>query len=270
MDLFQRDFLTTNAHRSLIRRNRNLLHWYKSAYDEMLGSCVTNEQGRILEIGSGASPLKEFYPDCMTSDILRLEYVDHVFDCMHIDQYDGITDHSLDALLLINALHHIKQPIEFLIRARKKLADHGKIILLEPFISLLSYPIYRYLHYERMDFTITEPDLADVQGPLSSANLAMPYLVFFQKNGWLQRIAHDYDLTRTKIGYFSGLSYFATGGVSVKIPVPHALYKICMAADLILARRFPRIAASFFVATLSTRLRNEESTVLTTKLLSGK
>jgi len=253
LDFFQKDLLTTNANRSLILQNRNLLHWYKRVYDELLGETVTRNNVRILELGSGASPLKEFYPDCITSDILCLGYVDHVFDCLHIDEYAGIDNDSIDVMLLVNVLHHIKQPIDFLIRARKKLANHGKVILVEPFFSLLSYPIYRYLHHERVDFTITEPELVDVKGPLSSSNQAMPYMIFFKKNEWLQRLSHDYDLTLMKVGHFSGFSYFASGGVSVKIPIPHALYKICMATDITLVRHFPRLFASFFVATLSPR-----------------
>ena len=51
-----------------------------------------------------------------------------------------------------NVLHHLNNPIRFLNRAASKLKPPGKVIGTEPFFSLLSTPIFKYLHHEPVDF----------------------------------------------------------------------------------------------------------------------
>ena len=87
-------------------------------------------------------------------------------------------DSSLDVITLTNVLHHLKSPIAFLNRAAAKLKPGGKVIATEPFFSVLSTIIFKHLYHEPVDFRISEPELGDVKGPLGSANIALPWLVF--------------------------------------------------------------------------------------------
>jgi hypothetical protein len=42
---------------------------------------------------------------------------------------------------------------------------------------------------------ISEPELGEVQGPLASANTARcPWLIFFQRHDWLQRLNKKFDV----------------------------------------------------------------------------
>ncbi len=179
----------------------------------------------ILEIGSGTSPLKQFLSNVITSDVLDLDYLDLVFDCHEIDKLDAIKDNSLDVITLTNVLHHLKSPIAFLNRAASKLKSGGKVIATEPFFSVLSTPIFKYLHHEPVDFRISEPELGEVRGPLASANIALPWLIFFRKREWLQRLNNNFDVATLSTRPFSALSYMATGGISRRLPIPHFLYR---------------------------------------------
>ena len=96
----------------------------------------------ILEVGSGTSPLKQFLPNIITSDVLDLDYLDLVFDCHEIDKLDAIKDNSIDVITLTNVLHHLKSPIAFLNHAASKLKSGGKVIATEPFFSVLSTLIF--------------------------------------------------------------------------------------------------------------------------------
>src|SRR5205807_7343516 len=136
----------------------------------------------ILEVGSGTSPLKQFLPNVVTSDVLELDYLDLVFDCHDIDKLDAIKDNSLDVITVTNVLHHLKSPIAFLNCAASKLKSGGKLIATEPFFSLLSTPIFKYLHHEPVDFRIAEPVLEKVLGALASANIALPRLISFRRH----------------------------------------------------------------------------------------
>jgi SAM-dependent methyltransferase len=176
-----------------------------------------------------------------------------VFDCHEIDKLDAIKDKSLDVITLTNVLHHLKSPIAFLNCAAGKLKPGGKVIATEPFFSLLSTAIFKYLHHEPVDFRISEPELSEVRGPLASANIALPWLIFFRKREWLQRLNENFELARRDIRPFTALSYMATGGISHRLPVPRFLYRTFFPIDLAISRYFPRLFASFFTITLTRR-----------------
>jgi hypothetical protein len=118
---------------------------------------------------------------------------------------------------------------------------------------VLSTAIFKYLHHEPVDFRISEPELGEVQGPLASANIALPWLIFFRRRDWLQRLSENFDIATRSIRPFSALSYMATGGISHKLPVPPFLYRAVFPIDLALSRCFPRLCASFFTVTLTRR-----------------
>jgi hypothetical protein len=248
-----RDRAATLQNRARLGANKNLLFWYRELYRDQFKGLPNPATLSILEVGSGTSPLKQFVSNVITSDVLDLDYLDLVFDCHQIDKLDAIKDNSLDVITLTNVLHHLKSPITFLNRAAIKLKSGGKVIATEPFFSVLSTPIFKYLHYEPVDFRISEPELGEVEGPLASANIALPWLIFFQRREWLQRLDQNFDVATLSTRPFSALSYMATGGISRKLPIPHLLYRALFSTDLAISRRFPGFCAAFFTVTLTRR-----------------
>ena len=247
------DRLMTLRNRERLAQNRNLVFWYRELYRNQFKDFPDPAALSILEIGSGTSPLKQFHPNVITSDVLDLDYLDLVFDCHEIERLDAIEDNSLDVITLTNVLHHLKRPIVFLNSAAVKLKPRGKVIATEPFFSALSTLLYKRLHHEPVDFQISEPELIDVQGPLTSANQAVPWLIFFRRRDWLQRLNGSYDVANLSVRPFSALSYMATGGISHKLPVPHFLYRTLLPVDLAFSRCFPHVCAAFFTVTLTRR-----------------
>jgi len=248
-----KDRAATLCNRGRLGANKNLLFWYRELYRDQFKNFANPAALSVLEVGSGTSPLKQFLSNVVTSDVLDLDYLDLVFDCHEIDKLDAIKDNSLDVITLTNVLHHLKSPIVFLNAAAAKLKSGGKVIATEPFFSFLSTPIFKYLHHEPVNLRISEPELKDVQGPLASANIALPWLIFFRNRDWLQRLNDNFDLACLSLRPFSALSYMATGGISRKLPVPRSLYRVFFLADLALSRQFPRFCATFFTATLTRR-----------------
>lgn len=248
-----KDRAVTLRNRARLGANKNLLFWYRELYRDQFKDFPDPRALSILEIGSGTSPLKQFLSNVLTSDVLDLDYLDLVFDCHEIDKLDVIKDNSLDVITVTNVLHHLKSPIAFLNRAASKLKSGGKLIATEPFFSVLSTVIFKYLHHEPVNFGIPEPVLTEVQGPLGSANIALPWLIFFRKLEWLQRLGDRFDVTHLSARPFSALSYLATGGISHKLPVPALIYRMLFPVDLALSRRFPRFCAGFFTVKLTRR-----------------
>jgi SAM-dependent methyltransferase len=247
------DRAETLRNRARLGANKNLLFWYRELYRDQFRDLPHPQTLSILEVGSGTSPLKQFLSNVITSDVLELDYLDLVFDCHEIDKLDAIPGKSVDVITLTNVLHHLKSPIGFLNCAASKLKSGGKVIATEPFFSLLSTAVFKYLHHEPVDFSISEPELGEVQGPLASANIALPWLIFFRRHEWLQRLNENFDVTMVSIRTFTALSYVATGGISRRLPIPHFLYRALFSTDLAVSRRFPRVCAAFFTATLTRR-----------------
>src|SRR5262245_28304600 len=201
-----KDRAATLRNRARLSANKNLLFWYQELYRDQFKDFPNPATLSILEVGSGTSPLKQFLPNVITSDVLDLDHLDLVFDCHEIDKLDAIKDESLDVITLTNVLHHLKSAIAFLNRAASKLKPRGRVIATEPFLSLLSTPIFRYLHHEAVDLRITEPELKDLHGPLASANIALPWLIFFRRRDWLERLER-YDVGSLSVRPFTALSY---------------------------------------------------------------
>jgi len=252
---YEHDRRWTLENRERLFRHPNLLHWYRRLYEELFADIPDLASRRVLEVGSGASPLKSFHPSIISSDILQLDYLDLTFDCHRIGEVEAIPDHSVDVLTMTNVLHHLRDPIRCLQQATRKLVPGGQVFLVEPYFSAISYPIYRLLHHEPVHFGVAEPMLTEVQGPLSSSNQAIPYMLFFQRRDWLARLSGHYDLSRTHVGHFSSVSYMLTGGISRRLPVPHAGYRALFEIDRSLARAFPKLFASFFTIRLEARSR---------------
>jgi SAM-dependent methyltransferase len=248
-----RDRDETLRNRAQLSANKNLLFWYRELYCDQFRDFPNASELSILEVGSGTSPLKQFLPNVITSDVLDLDYLDLVFDCHEIDQVDAIKDEGLDVITLTNVLHHLQDPIAFLNCAATKLKPGGKVIDTEPFFSLLSTPIFKYLHHEQVDFRISEPELKDVQGPLASANIALPWLIFFRRRDWFERLNGKYEVENCSLWPFTALSYMATGGISHRWPIPALVYRAFFSVDRIFSRYFPNLCASFFTITLTRR-----------------
>jgi SAM-dependent methyltransferase len=247
------DRAETLRNRTRLGANRNLLFWYREVYRDQFKGFQDPAVLSILEIGSGTSPLKQLLSNVVTSDVLELDYLDLVFDCHEIGNLGAIKEESLDVITLTNVLHHLKSPIAFLNSAASKLKPGGKVIATEPFFSLLSTPVFKYLHPEPVDFKISEPELQNVRGPLASANIALPWLIFFRERDWLASLNEKYNVAKLRIRPFTALSYMATGGISHELPVPGWLYRAFFPVDLFLSRFFPKLCASFFTIVLPRR-----------------
>lgn len=233
-----------------LRGNLNLMKWYRELFSKLICPINNAQNLKILEIGSGISPLKVQFPFIETSDVMNLPGIDFVFDCHEIDLYQPINDREIDYIVMTNVLHHLRAPLEFLNGASKKLKKGGRIIMVEPFASFFTYPLYKIFHHEPMDFSVQSPALPSVIGPLSSSNQAIPQLLFFKRKEWLIQLECSYNLEGMNIEYYPGISYMLTGGISSKFKIPIAIYDRLYALDKWLVGRFPKVFAGFFIVTL--------------------
>lgn len=165
-------------HRGAWHRKASLRAVYGDFHKRLLEACP---RGRRLEIGSGSGHLKELAPDIVSIDILPSPWVDAVADAHRLP----FADSCFSGVVMIDVLHHLERPAEFFSEAARVLLPGGRLAMIEPAITPLSWPFYHFVHEEPVDLSIDPFDLTErVQGrdPFD-ANQAIPTLLFCRASG---------------------------------------------------------------------------------------
>ncbi len=195
------------------------LEWYKIFIDE----CRKLPPGKIVEIGSGGGFIKESMPDVLTSDILMLPINDLSFSALNMP----FDDFSISGLLALNTFHHLSDADLFLSETNRVLKANGKLLMIEPANSIWGRFIYSHFHHE--PFYQLGHWQIPLQGPLSGANGALPWIVFIRdENIFIKKYP---KLIIEEISYHTPLSYLLSGGVSFKNFVPNTSFSLFKIID---------------------------------------
>jgi SAM-dependent methyltransferase len=207
---------TTTLRRHIIRSKPFLERIYKDWY-EWIASSVPQGKGRILELGSGAGFLKDFIPGLLTSEVFRCTDADVVLDGRHLPFRSGV----LKAIVMVDVFHHIPDAGAFLEEASRCLAPYGVVLMVEPWVTPFSRFVYSKLHHEPIDTGANEWSFPR-SGPLSSANSALPWIVFERDHELFRR--RFTDLKLMDITVEKPFVYLLSGGVSTRLCAPAFLY----------------------------------------------
>lgn len=193
---------------------------YGDLYDRMAAQCVA---GSTLEIGGGSGNFKAFAADVVTSDVTFAPWLDVVADAQRLP----FAAHSLSNIVMFDVLHHLEFPRLFFAEAGRILRPGGRIVMVEPAITPISWPFYRFVHPEPM--RMREDPLRDgVPGRRDpfAANQAFPTLLVGRHR---RRLAALFPcLHLKKVEWLSLFAYPLSGGfqhwsaISVRW-VPHVL-----------------------------------------------
>ena len=82
------------------------------------------------------------------TDIVKLPWLDAVVDAQQLP----FAKSSLANIVLFDALHHLENVRYFFDEALRVLQPGGRVIIMDPYISVSSWPIYRFLHPEPVNF----------------------------------------------------------------------------------------------------------------------
>ena len=206
---------TTILRKEIIKEKRYLrsiyIEWYKNIIDHL------DKKNNILELGSGAGFLSDYLPDVITTEIMQTPGVKIVADGCNLP----IADHSLNAIVMTDVLHHIPNVEKFFHEAQRCIKPKGKIIMVEPWNTSWSRFIYKNIHPE--PFEVNSDWSIPLSGPLSGANGALPWILFQRdKELFTKRFPH---IKINHIKPMMPLSYLLSGGVSMRSLAPGLLYK---------------------------------------------
>src|SRR5215831_11048131 len=87
--------------------------------------------GRTLEVGAGTGNLKQFFPNVLSTDVVRLPWLDLVAD----GQFLPYSTESLTNIVLFDTLHHIENVRLFFDEALRTLLPRGRLVIMDPYVS---------------------------------------------------------------------------------------------------------------------------------------
>ena len=204
------------------------------------------QPGRTIEIGAGSGNLREELPNVIASDIVQAPWLDVVLDAQRLPVAAG----SISTIVGVDVLHHLEFPRLFLSEARRALRPGGRIVLLEPAITPVSWTMFKLGHPEPVDLSADpladgEPD--PTKHPFDS-NQALPTLLAGRYRDDLER---ELDLAVEHVEHLSLFAYPLSGGFRPWCLVPARLAEMLLRFERPLERVIGRICGFRLLVVIS-------------------
>jgi SAM-dependent methyltransferase len=197
---------------------------YTSWYQEIAAQIVL---GNTLELGGGTGNFKAFAPNVVSTDIVPLPWLDTVADAQNLP----FDNQSFDNIVMFDVLHHIENVTLFFDEALRVLRPGGRVVMMEPYISFASWPIYHFLHPEPVDFKQNPLDWVEPSPERKpfDANQAFATILFERQYSLFQK-KYPQFVKR----YHHRLSFFAyplSGGFDKPSLLPMSVLKQVLALE---------------------------------------
>lgn len=212
------------AHRRAFAENEALRALYARWYGRVREALPP--EGPWIELGSGPGLAAQFIPGLALTDVVRAPWHAAEVPAEALPWDDG----SVGALVLFDVLHHLPAPARFFAEAVRVLRPGGRVVLCEPYVSPLSWPVYRFLHGEGLDLRVDPlaPWAAADKDPFDG-NQAIPTLLFERRP---QALAARFPELRTvRVERLAGPAYPASGGFGRRPLLPLPLWRGLLALE---------------------------------------
>lgn len=174
------------ALRQAWERKPVLRRLYREYYRRIEASLPPDAR-RIVELGSGSGNIKSDFPAVISTDLVACDWLDAVLDAHAMPFPNG----QIDAFVAVDVLHHLARPLRFFCEAERCLRFGGRILLVDPYISPMSFVIFKLLHHEPVDLTadlFADPEAAGSLGKDPwDANQAAATILFWKHRARFER-----------------------------------------------------------------------------------
>lgn len=183
-----------------------------------------------LEVGGGSGRLKEQLGGVITSDVFSTPWIDIQLDA----HFFPFRDATVRNVIAIDVLHHLPDPLSFFRECTRTLSQGGRILLIEPHISIWSFFVYRFLHHEPCDLA------DDVWGPRQPAtnhnfaNAALPWIIL--QRGQKKFIKEFPELRIIETEFLDFIAYPASGGFNYRSSLPLSFIRRIVGLEGLLPR----------------------------------
>lgn len=212
---------------------------------------------KILEIGSGPGLSTKFINrNNVTLTDLLFWPNSNVQGNIDATSLPFVTN-SFDSAFAVDTIHHISYPDKAIVELCRVVRPGGKIIIIEPYVSLLSFLIYKFFHHESTTWnyripingkTVSEKASDGEQSTLQA--LISNQLSVFEIS---YKVRKDISLSVT---YFSPISFFATGGLSNPLSIPKNLIGFLIKIEQLLPQSILKLIAARQILFIEVNGRN--------------
>lgn len=217
----------TCLHKQIIRGKGFLRRLYADWYGEFKKAAENSGAGALVEMGSGGGFLEEVIPGVITSDILFVQGIDINFSASDMPFKDG----KVKAFFMLDVLHHINDPFVFFKELERCLSVGAKAVMIEPANTLWGRFIWKNFHHEAFDDSCGWKLAGN--GPLSSANSAVPWIIFFRDKAIFEKEFPTLRINRRR--FHTPFRYIVSGGVSMRQLLPTVFYDLIRLAEFVLS-----------------------------------
>jgi len=202
---------------------------YRKFYTEILSFIPEKNNGLLVELGSGVGGFKEICPQCITTDLFPNPWIDRVENVYGLSFDSG----SVSCLVMFDVFHHIEFPGNGLDECARVLEPGGKVIIFEPYISLLGFIVYGIFHkepialFKKIRWHSNKTDNHDVY----YAAQGNATRIFRKHSTFQNSISANWEIIEKK--KFSALSYILSGGFSKP-----ALYPAVLLPAMLIIEKF--------------------------------
>lgn len=209
------------------RRKPILRTIYQGFHAEIARHLSTLESPLVVELGSGIGNIKEVIPHALRTDLFPNPWLDQIENAYAL----SFGDETVSDLILFDVFHHLQYPGTALREFWRALRPGGRVLVFDPFISLLGLVVYGLLHKEPIHWRQEiewyapagwNPAQADYYAAQGNATR-----VFFSRI--TPTLFKDWTLVTRK--RYAAFSYVASGGYSGPQLYPDSFYPKMRALD---------------------------------------
>ncbi len=235
-------------HRNIWQKKAAIRLIYRDFHRQLLEGCGN---GRILDIGSGTAHVKDFRPDIISVDILSFPGIDVVADAHRLPFLDG----SFAGIIMLDVLHHLERPIEFLKEASRVLKVGGHLAMIEPAMTPLARRFYDHFHEEPVDMSVDPFAMvaSDLYRDPFDANQAVPSLLFSTDQARKRVERTIPSLVVRSVDWLSLIAYPLSGGFQEWSLIPAGLVGPALAFERTIPLLFRKVLGFRMMVVLERR-----------------
>lgn len=211
-----------------------------------------NKSEKYLEIGAGAGISSMFLENYNVTRTDILPWGDGLVQGGVNAENIPFSNKTFDGVFGMDMLHHMQFPhrvINECIRVTKK---NGKVIFIEPYVSLFSYGVYRIFHTEKTSlFKRVTPAKPAIGSDPEDGDQRICQAIFLSRRGrdYLER---EVERKFTIKKYFiHPVSFFSTGGLSKPLKTNPLFVRKLQTLEARLPKWLLRLTASRIVVVIS-------------------